>query len=53
MSTMINNLKPPYYYCLQSNSECGYNFWIGWEYPISSVDRFRNINKNYFKLVTQ
>jgi hypothetical protein len=51
MCTIINNLKTPYYYCLKSFEIGGTNFWIGWEYPISSVERFRDINKNNFKLV--
>jgi hypothetical protein len=39
---MINNLKTPYYYCTQSFSCCGTNFWIGWEYQKDYVDKFRN-----------
>ena len=51
MSTMINNLKTPYYYCTQNFSYCGTNFWIGWEYPKDYVDKFRNIDKRNFSLV--
>lgn len=51
MSTMINNLKTPYYYCLESFSCCGTNFWIGWEYPKSYIDRYRDILMNKLKLV--
>ncbi len=51
MSTMINNLKTPYYYGTHSFSCCGTNFWIGWEYPKDYVDRFRGIDKRNFRLI--
>lgn len=51
MSTMINNLKTPYYYCTNSFNFCGNNFWIGWEYPKSHIDRYLNIDKSNFRLV--
>ena len=48
---MINNLKTPYYYCIQSFSLCGTNFNIGWEYQLDYVNKFRDIDKSNFKLI--
>lgn len=51
MSTMISNIKTPYFYCLNSFSHCGTNFYIGWEYQTDYVNKFINIEKSNFKLV--
>ena len=48
---MINNLKAPYYYCQNSFEHCGTRFNIGWEYPQSYVDKFRDIDTTNFRLV--
>lgn len=49
--SMINNLTAPYYYCQNTFEHCGTYFYIGWEYPMGSVDRFSNIDKSNFRLV--
>ena len=51
MSTMINNLNTPYYYCQNSFIFCGNAFQIGWEYPKDYIDKYRNIDKSNFRLV--
>jgi len=52
MSTMINDLKKPYYYCLQTyHYGAGTTFHIGWEYQKNYVDKFWNIDKTNFKLI--
>ncbi len=51
MSTMISNLKTPYYYCLNTYSIHGITFYIGWEYPKNHIDIHWDIDKTNFKLV--